>query len=313
MSDPPNQQIGFDDLSLPFDPDELATLLKANPSVHFRYKHRAFVFPNCSTLTHLGEIMELYSNFSEGSPTAPAAPSFKVYAPTDMQILKIWGTQRYRLMINSRIGINAASQPLYLSLLTLTRLEKSLAQKLAGLAGVPPEKLNLSKIDPYSSVGPYLFSSEYSTDADDVRAPASQDVSNENSILVHRGDLIGYKEGPWEWYPTCDNEHTLSLHVFPTTNDANDHTQAVETFVPAITHYYLNLVVRELVIKRGLTIDVQYRSRNIGHEHDFLAEELFAEDVRAQVSLSPWLSDIHPQRFTVSPASSPPIIIGPDE
>ena len=61
----------------------------------------------------------------------------------------------------------------------------------------------------------------------------------------------------------------------------NNNTQAVETFVPAITHYYLNLVVRELVIKRGLTIDVQYRSRNIGHEHDFLADEFVEEDVRA--------------------------------
>lgn len=313
LLNPPNQLIEVDDLALPFDPDELAVLLKANPSVHFRYKHRAFVFPNCSTLTHLGEIMELYSDFTEGSPTAPPAPAFKVYAPADMRILKVWGTQRYRLMINSRIGINASDQPLYLSLLTVTRLEESLSQKLAGLAGVPPEKMDLNENDPQSAVGPYGFSSEYLADADDVRAPASQAIINENSILVHRGDLIGYKEGPWEWYSTCDSEHTLSLHVFPTTNDANDHTQAVETFVPAITHYYLNLVVRELVIQRGLTIDVQYRSRNIGHDHGFLAEELFTADVRAQVSLSPWLSDIHPQRFTVSPASTPPIMIGPDE
>jgi len=310
---PPNQPISINDLALPFDPDEIAAILKANPSIHFRYKHRAFVFPNCSTLTHLGEIMELYSDFSEGNPFAPSAPAFKVYAPTDMRILKVWGTQRYRLVINSRIGTNSNNQALYLSLLSVTRLEASLAKRLAGLAGVAPEKLNLDPGNPLSAVGPFLFSLEYRTDADDVRVSDAQAISTENSILVHQGDIIGYKEGPWEWYPTCDTEHTLSLHAFLTTNDANDHTQSVETYVPEITRYYLNLVVRELVIKRGLSIDVQYRSRNIGHEPEFLAEELFDSDVRAQVSLSPWLNDIHPQRFTVTPASIPPMIINPDE
>jgi hypothetical protein len=137
--------------------------------------------------------------------------------------------------------------------------------------------------------------------------------SSADSILVKQGELIGYKQGPWEWYPTCDGEHTLSLHVLPTTNDVLDQTQAVETYVPEITRHYLNLVVRELVIQRGLTIDIQYRTRNVGHDHDFLAKELFEPDVLSEISLSPWLMDIHPQRFTVGPASSPVIVIGEDE
>lgn len=310
---PPASLIPVNELALPFDPDEIAAILKANPAIHFRYKHRAFVFPNCSTLTHLGEIMELYSPFTEDSLNAPAAPAFRVYAPADMRILKVWGTQRYRLILNTRIGTNSDLKPLYLSLLTVTRLEETLAQKLAQLAGVPVGALALDSQNPLSSVGPYLFSKEYTSDVDDVRAPNPQTTASEDSILIHKGDLVGYKEGPWEWYPTCDGDHTLSLHVFPTTNDVSDQTQAVETFVPEITRYYLNMVVRELVIQRGLTIDIQYRTRNVGHDHSFLAEELFEPEVRAQVSLSPWLMDIHPWRFTVSPASIPSVYIGEDD
>ena len=309
----PSDPISVDDLALPFDPDEIAAILKANPGIHFRYKHRAFVFPNCSTLTHLGEIMELYSAFTEGNPAAPPAPSFKVYAPTDLRILKVWGTSRYRLMVDSRIGINENNKPFYLSFLTLTRLGEPLAQKMADLLQIPVKDLKLESGDAQSAVGPYLFTQEYASDADDIRVPETAVKSASDSVLIRKGELIGYKDGPWEWYPTCDAEHTLSLHVFPTTNDAADHTQAVETFVPEITRHYLNLVVRELVIKRGITIDIQYRTRNVGHEHEFLAKELFERDVLNEISLSPWMSDIHPQRFTVSPASTPPVLIGEDE
>ena len=173
--------------------------------------------------------------------------------------------------------------------------------------------LKLESNDLQSGVGPYLFTQEYASDADDIRVPETVVKSTSKSVLIKKGELIGYKEGPWEWYPTCDAEHTLSLHVFSTTNDAADHTQAVETFVPEITRHYLNLVVRELVIKRGITIDIQYRTRNVGHDHEFLAKELFEPDVLNEISLSPWMSDIHPQRFTVSPASIPPVLIGEDE
>ena len=136
----PADPIYVGDLALPFDPDEIAAILKANPSIHFRYKHRAFVFPNCSTLTHLGEIMELYSAFTEGNPAAPPAPTFKVYAPADMRILKVWGTNRFRLMVDSRIGINENNKPFYLSFLTSDPPGRSIGAKTGGPSTNPGER-----------------------------------------------------------------------------------------------------------------------------------------------------------------------------
>lgn len=303
----PNAPIAVTDLALPFDPDEIAAILRANPSLQFRYKHRAFVFPNCSTVTHLGEVMELYAHFNEGSPSAPPPPAFNVYAPADMRVLQLWGTQRYRLVLNSRIGLTGANKPAYLSLLSLTRLDESLAADLAGLLGVDAQALALDYTDPQSALGPFLFSAEYALDADDIRAPAAAAQTADGSLVIPKGARVGVKEGPWEWYPTCESEHTLSVHVFPTTNDSADHTQAVETRVPDITRHYLNLVVRALVIERGLTIDVQYRARNIGYSHDKLAAELFEPGVLEQVTLIPWLIDRHPHRFTVAPFGEPAI------
>lgn len=304
----PADLIQVEALALPFDPDEIAQILRENPSLQFRYKHRAFPFPNCSTVTHLGEVMELYTHFNEGDPDAPPPPAFNIYAPTDMRILKLWGTDRYRLVMNSRIGINEVNKPFYLSLLSLTRLDENLANQMASLLGLEAQQLSLDYSSAQDHLGPYLFSSEYAQDVDDIRASADTEAMIDDSLLVRKGERIGYKEGPWEWYPTCETEHTVSLHVFPTTNDAADLTQAVETHVPAITYHYLNMVVRELVIERGLTIDVEYRARNMGHSHDRLASELFAPDVLEQITLIPWKMDRHPRRFTVAPYGETPLI-----
>lgn len=301
LPDEPRGHVAVDDLALPFDPDEVAALLRSDPRYRFRYKHRAFVFANCATLAYLGEAMEVYAHFNEGDPKAPPPPSFSVYAPADMRILKVWGTNRYRLALNGRIGLNERNKPSYLSLLSLSRLQDGLRAELARLLSADPLTLALDYADPSSTVGPYLFTAEYAVDADDARAPQEALQMAPSSVIVNKGDLVGFKEGPWEWYPTCGTEHTLSIHVHQTTNDPADQSPALETGVPALTYHYLNLVVRELVIKRGVSIEVEYRARNIGSFHERLAHELFAPDVLAQVTLIPWLDDRHPRRFTVAP------------
>jgi len=291
------------DLALPFDPDEVAAVLAADPRLQLRFRHKAFVFSNCATLAYLGDAFEIYTHFREGAADAPAPPRFAVYAPADMTILRVWGTPRYRLMLNARLGTDADDRPTYLSVLTLSLLGDDLASALGEGLGVAPEALDVTAGD----VGPFLLTSEYAVDRDDERSPEGAAGQAPQALQVRRGELLGWKTGPWEWYPTCETEHTMSIHVQVGRNDGEHGRQALERSVPDTTRHYLNLLVREMVIERGFSLDVEYRTRNVGDDHGQLAQELFDAAIAAQVHLIPWEADIHPWRFTVIPGWQEPV------
>jgi hypothetical protein len=112
-----------------------------------------------------------------------------------------------------------------------------------------------------SSIGiaPSMLDVDYTKNASDSLVGPYWNILN---VTVKAGELIGYKQDPWEWFPAWGYRHSLMLHVLLTKNEQTNNTEPVSASMPELTEYYLNLVIQGLVIERGVTIGIETEEAN---------------------------------------------------
>ena len=95
---------------------------------------------------------------------------------------------------------------------------------------------------------------DYSKTASDSLVGPYWNIQN---VKVRAGELIGYKQAPWQWDASWGPFHSQELHVNLTRNEQTNNIEPVSASMPELTDYCINLVIQKLVMERGMKIGIE--------------------------------------------------------